>query len=54
MSIYDKPVRTLIPEMTGELAPQPGQSFTKDAAIQWFAQRYPKIKEGTKGRTLAG
>jgi hypothetical protein len=24
-----------------------GQQFSKDAAIQWFAQNYPKIKEGT-------
>jgi hypothetical protein len=47
MPIYSKPVRGLIPEMIADLAPQPGRVFSKDAAIQWFAQRYPKIKQGT-------
>lgn len=47
MAIYDKPVRALIPEMVADLAPQKGQLFSKDQAIAWFAQRYPKIKEGT-------
>lgn len=47
MPIYSKPVRALIPELAGDLAPQPGQMFSKDAAIEWFAQRYPKIKQGT-------
>jgi endonuclease len=47
MAIYDKPVRILIREMTADLAPQRGQLFSKDQAIEWFAQRYPKIKEGT-------
>lgn len=46
-SIYDKPVRSLIPEMIAALAPQPGHIFSKDDAIDWFAQRYPKIKVGT-------
>ena len=47
MSIYDKPVRVLIREMTTDLAPRVGQPFSKDQAIAWFALRYPKIKEGT-------
>lgn len=47
MPIYSKPVRTLIPEMVADLASQHGQIFSKDAAIDWFAQRYPKIKQGT-------
>lgn len=47
MPIYSKPVRGLIPEMIAELAPQQGQIFSKEAAIEWFAQRYPKIKQGT-------
>jgi endonuclease len=47
MPIYSKPVRVLIPEMAKDLAPQPGQLFSKDAAIAWFAERYPKIKLGT-------
>jgi hypothetical protein len=46
MPIYSKAVRTLIPEMVADLASQQGQIFSKDA-IGWFAQRYPKIKQGT-------
>lgn len=47
MPIYNKPVRVLVPEMVAELAPQPSQTFSREAAIEWFAQRYPKIKQGT-------
>src|SRR5437867_5255964 len=47
MAIYDKPVRVLIREMAADLAPQPGHLFSKDQAIGWFSQHYPKIKEGT-------
>src|SRR6266852_8033490 len=47
MPIYSKPVRTLIPEMVADLASQHEQIFSRDAAIGWFAQRYPKIKQGT-------
>ena len=47
MPIYDKPVRVLIRDMISALAPKLAQQFSKDAAIEWFAQNYPKIKEGT-------
>lgn len=47
MTIYNKPVRGLIPEMVAELAPRHGQTFSKEAAVEWFAKRYPKIKQGT-------
>jgi len=47
MPIYEKPVRGRIPEMVAELAPQKGQTFSKDAALAWFSQRYPKVKQGT-------
>jgi endonuclease len=47
MPIYDKPVRLLIRDMISALAPNVGQQFSKDDAIEWFAQSYPKIKEGT-------
>jgi hypothetical protein len=47
MSIYDKPVRLLIRDMISALATKPGQPFSRDGAIGWFAQHYPKIKEGT-------
>jgi hypothetical protein len=47
MPIYDKPVRLLIREMLSSLAAKPGQQFSKDGAVAWFTQHYPKIKEGT-------
>lgn len=47
MTVYNKPVRGLIPEMVAELAPRHGQIFSREAAIEWFAQRYPRIKQGT-------
>jgi hypothetical protein len=47
MQIYDKPVRLLIRDMISALAPKSGQQFSKEGAIEWFAQHYPKIKEGT-------
>jgi endonuclease len=47
MAIYEKPVRLLLKDMIADLAPTPGVVFAKDAAISWFAARYPKIKDGT-------
>ena len=47
MPIYDKPVRLLLRDMVSALTPKSGQLFSKDSAIEWFAQHYPKIKEGT-------
>jgi hypothetical protein len=47
MPIYDKPVRLLIRDMVSELAHSPGQRFSRESAIEWFAQHYPKIKEAT-------
>jgi hypothetical protein len=47
MAIYDKPVRVLIREMAAELVPQKSLLFSKDQAMRWFSDHYPKIKEGT-------
>lgn len=47
MPIYEKPVRLLLPEMISALATTPNKHFSKDDALEWFAARYPKIKEGT-------
>jgi hypothetical protein len=47
MSLYDRPVRRLIPDMISELAPKVGERFSKEDAIKWFQTRYPKIKPGT-------
>jgi hypothetical protein len=46
-SIYPKPIRLLMKEeMAPALAGQPGQSFTRKQAIDWFARHYPRIKSG--------
>jgi endonuclease len=47
MPIYERPVRLLMKDMAHEFALQPGQSFTRQQAIDWFGQNYPKIKKGT-------
>jgi hypothetical protein len=47
MAIYSKPVRALMKDMADAFALQPGQSFTRQQAIDWFAHQYPKIKTGT-------
>lgn len=47
MALYSKPVRILMKEMAADLAKAPDAIFTKQDAISWFAQKYPKIKVGT-------
>jgi hypothetical protein len=47
MPIYAKPVRLLMKDMADSFALQPGQSFTRQQAIDWFAEHYPKIRPGT-------
>ena len=47
MPIYDKPVRILMKEMADQFALRTGQSFAKQQAMDWFAEHYPKIKNGT-------
>jgi hypothetical protein len=47
MALYSKPVRVLMKEMVADLAKAPDAIFTKQDAIKWFAQNYPKIKVGT-------
>lgn len=45
--INDKPVRLLMHDMAAAFALQPGQTFVREQAIQWFAEHYPNVKEGT-------
>ncbi len=47
MALYSKPVRLLMKDMANELAKSPEDIFTKQDAIAWFAEKYPKIKTGT-------
>lgn len=47
MALYDKPVRLLFRDMISELAARDDQDFGREAAIEWFAKRYPLVKQGT-------
>jgi endonuclease len=47
MALYSKPVHTLMKEMAAELANTPDATFTRQDAVKWFSQKYPKIKVGT-------
>src|SRR4051812_18986660 len=53
MAIYDKSVRLLMKDMATALGLRAGQSFTRQQAVDWFAQNYPKIKRGTVTAHLA-
>jgi endonuclease len=47
MPIYAKPVRRLMKDMADSFTLQPGQSFARQQAIDWFAKNFPKIRPGT-------
>jgi hypothetical protein len=47
MAIYDQPVRLLMKDMIQSFNLEHDQSFTRQQAINWFAENYPKIKKGT-------
>lgn len=47
MAIYDRPVRMLMREMIDELAADASNVFTRQDALRWFTQNYPKVKDGT-------
>ncbi len=47
MALYDRPVRFLMQDMARELAREPGATFTRQEALDWFAKHYAKIKPGT-------
>ena len=46
MTIYERPAKSLLTDWAVENL-RPGQTFIKDDAVRWFAQRYPKIKSAT-------
>ncbi|MCB1555262.1 MAG: hypothetical protein KDJ14_15795 [Xanthomonadales bacterium] len=46
-TLYDKPVRLLMHDMAASMGLKPGQSFTREQAVQWFAEHYPDTKPGT-------
>jgi len=47
MPLYDKPVRVILKDMIGEFKTSGRTKFDTSDAIDWFAQRYPLVKEGT-------
>lgn len=46
-TIYDRPTRALLKDMIADFGLQPGQVFTTTRAIQWFQDKYPKLKPGS-------
>jgi hypothetical protein len=46
-TLNEKPVRLLMHDMIASMELVPGQSFTREQAVQWFARHYPNIKQGT-------
>jgi endonuclease len=46
-TIYDKPTRLLLKDMLAEWKLQPVETFTARRAVDWFGQKYPKLKSGS-------
>lgn len=46
-ALNEKPVRLLMQDMVTSMGLVPGQSFTREQAVQWFATHYPNVKQGT-------
>lgn len=46
-TLNEKPVRLLMHDMIASMGLVPGQSFSREQAIQWFALHYPNVKQGT-------
>jgi hypothetical protein len=47
MPVYDRPVKILMKEFIERNGINPGQPFTRQSALQWFAENYPKVRPGT-------
>jgi endonuclease len=47
MQIYAKPIRLLMRDMVSAFGLKPGQPFTRQQAVDWFAKNFPKIKRGS-------
>lgn len=46
-TIYEKPTRALLKDMLNDWRLEPGEVFTTARAIEWFQERYPKLKPGS-------
>ena len=47
MALYEKPVRLLMRDMVADLGLKKADILAKERVISWFAQKYPRVKEGT-------
>ena len=47
MPIYDKPVWKLMHDMVADLGLERDNVITRNEVLEWFARKYPKIKQGT-------
>lgn len=45
--LNEKPVRLLMQDMVEAMDLDSAQTFTREQAVQWFAQHYPNVKQGT-------
>jgi hypothetical protein len=52
MPIYEKPVWKLMYDMVEDLGVGKGQVFSREQALVWFGEHYPKVKESTISRHL--
>jgi len=43
-TLNEKPVRLLMHDMAASMSLAPGQAFTREQAIQWFAEHYPNVR----------
>lgn len=46
-TIYEKPTRALLKDMLESWKLRPGETFSAQRAVDWFAQHYPKLKAGS-------
>jgi len=47
VSLYDKPVRLLMHDMVKDMGLTPDQIVDRRDMVEWFASRYPLVKEST-------
>lgn len=46
-TLNEKSVRLLMHDMIASMGLVPGQTFSREQAIQWFMEHYPNVKQGT-------
>lgn len=46
-TLNEKSVRLLMQDMVVAMGLKQGQAFTREQAVQWFAEHYPNVKQGT-------